>query len=391
MMPPPELPLELLLMIAHHIRDDYGELRYGDFNSFLQVNRALYTCLNRALWQEAGEHSFGTQRVLTHLIKTNNAEGLSFFLSLGGVDVEARLPAFDMTHLSGDEVGAELELEPIPLLIVADLDNVPLARLLLEKGAAKVQYFDRFDNGKFSPLHAARSAEMVQLLLEHNADPDLDDDNERRPLHWYAIRDNIAAMRALLQHGAEVDPVGPYEKPLHEAAQRNLDAVKLLVEHGADGRARDLQQNTPLHMAAAEGKTDVVKFLVEQWPESMRYRNECLATPLHWAAAEGKTDVVKFFVERWPEGVAEGDDCANTPLHHAVYHALWYHDAIAYSRNEVVGLLVESRPEAIRIKNQFGDTPLQLLLWCEESLKRTDKRPLDDEKREEIVALLGGP
>jgi hypothetical protein len=34
--------------------------------------------------------------------------------------------------------------------------------------------------------------------------------------------------------------------------------------------------------------------------------NESLATPLHWAAAEGKTDVVKFFVERWPEGVAEG-------------------------------------------------------------------------------------
>jgi hypothetical protein len=39
----PELPLELLLMIAHHIRDDHGELRYGDFNSFLQVNRILHS------------------------------------------------------------------------------------------------------------------------------------------------------------------------------------------------------------------------------------------------------------------------------------------------------------------------------------------------------------
>jgi hypothetical protein len=58
----PELPLELLLMIAH-IRDDHGKLPYGDFNSLLQVNRALYSCLNSMLWKEAGGHEVGTQRV----------------------------------------------------------------------------------------------------------------------------------------------------------------------------------------------------------------------------------------------------------------------------------------------------------------------------------------
>jgi hypothetical protein len=153
----PELPPELLLMIAHLIRDDHGELRYGDFNSLLQVNRALYACLNRMLWKEAGEHEVGTQRVLTHLIKTNNLASLEIFLELGA-DFEVRLPAFDITHLENKpEVGAEIDIEPIPLLIVADLDNVPLARLLLEKGA-KVHYFDRYGNKKFSPMHAARSA-----------------------------------------------------------------------------------------------------------------------------------------------------------------------------------------------------------------------------------------
>jgi hypothetical protein len=67
-MPPPEIPLELLLMIAHHIRDDQGELRYGDFNSFLQVNRALHACLNRMLWKEVAEHGASVQRVFTHLM-----------------------------------------------------------------------------------------------------------------------------------------------------------------------------------------------------------------------------------------------------------------------------------------------------------------------------------
>jgi ankyrin repeat protein len=380
-MPPPELPFELLLTIAHHIRDDYGELHYGDFNSFLQVNRALHACLNRILWKEAGENEVGTQRVLTHLIKTNNRLGLEFFLLELGADVEVRLPAFDMTCLDCDVgalVNSELRLEPTPLLLAADLDNVPLARLLLSK-SANVQYFDQYGDGKFSPLHAARSAEMVQLLLDHRANPDLDDEHERRPLHWYAIRNDIAAMRAILQRGAEVDPFGPFEKPLHEAAQRNLDTVKLLVEHGADVRARDLQQDTPLHLAAAvPGKTDVVKFLVERWPEATREKNGSQNTPLHGAATVGNTEVVGLLVEAWPGAIREKNEDGDTPLHLA---------ALMLAEIEVVRLLVERWPEGKEALNDDGKTPLQLLRF-EEDPSHTGKLQLSDEEKEEMIALL---
>jgi ankyrin repeat protein len=160
-----------------------------------------------------------------------------------------------------------------------------LARLLLENGA-KVQYPGKyvFAIGSFSPMHAARSGAMVKLLLEHNADPDLMDPNERRPLHWYAIRDNIETMWAILQHGANanINPSLGFEKPLHEAAQRNLETVKLLVEHGANFKKRDCFENTPWHLAARAGKIDVVKFLVERWPapEGKEALNHDGKTPL---------------------------------------------------------------------------------------------------------------
>jgi hypothetical protein len=95
-------------------------------------------------------------------------------------------------------------------------------------------------------------------VADHNVDSELYDDLNLRPLYWYAERDDIAAMRAILRHGVEVPWWG-----LPKVARRNLVAVQLLLEHGVDVEQRDCSLNTPLHVAAKAGKTDVVKFSVE--------------------------------------------------------------------------------------------------------------------------------
>jgi ankyrin repeat protein len=136
--------------------------------------------------------------------------------------------------------------------MAADLDNVWLAHLLLEKGA-EVQYYVG-SRGQLSPLPVARSAEMVQLLLDYEADPDLVDNMGRPPLRWYAIRDDVAAMRVILDHAAEVSPIGS-TKPLHEAAQRSIDAVELLVKHGADVEERDRDKSTPWILPLGRGSS----------------------------------------------------------------------------------------------------------------------------------------
>jgi ankyrin repeat protein len=265
------------------------------------------------LWKEAAKNELGTQRALTHFIKTNNLAGLALFLELGA-NVEARLPAFDMSHLNDSRRRYDRsEFEPIPLLIVVDLDHVLLAHLLLEKGA-EVEYFDGNGEGKFSPLHAAHSTEMVQLLLDYNADPEHEDENAYGPLDWYVMRDNIEPMRVILEHGADPNKDSSHFPPIYKAVKSSLAAVKLLVEYGARVDKEGVPGNTPLLWAAVMGKTDVVKFLLERWPEGARKECSRQGTPLHMAARLGHIEVVRLLVEIWPEGKEAVNSRGKTPL-----------------------------------------------------------------------------
>jgi ankyrin repeat protein len=355
-------------MIAHHTRADCG-----DFNSFLQVNRALYACLNHQLWKAAAEDEVGTQRALTHLIETNNLEGLEFFLELGA-DIEVRLPDVDITEVDDSDAQEFGGSGPTPLIFAADLDNVPVAQLLLANGA-QVEYSGLSGDNSINidPIHAARSAEMVQLLLRYNANPNAPDELERSPLHWYVLRGDIAAMREILLHGAKVSPGGPFN-PIYQAVQCSLDAVILLVEHGADVEAMDDSWGTLLHFAAAMGETDVVRFLLQVWPEGARKKNSRLDTPLHGAVAIGcETELVGLLVEGCPEAIREKNRFGDTPLHLAA----------RMSKTEVLRLLVERWPEGKDALNNDKQTPLSTL---EEQLRRGLR--ISDEEKEEIVALL---
>jgi hypothetical protein len=117
-----------------------------------------------------------TARVFTQLIKTANHSRLEFFVSLGA-DIETNLVGLDVSS------GTGIFVKTTPLTVAARLDNITLARLFLEKGANV--YCDsppaandddhsepRF---KFHAMHATQSVEMVHLLLDHGAYPDLPD------------------------------------------------------------------------------------------------------------------------------------------------------------------------------------------------------------------------
>lgn len=86
-----------------------------------------------------------------------------------------------------------------------------------------------------------------------------------------------------------------------------LDELKELVTSYSSKPASDLLalsspdvhgSATALHMAAANGHTEVVAYLVETLPkQALNARNEGGNTPLHWACLNGHKDAVELLLK----------------------------------------------------------------------------------------------
>ena len=89
------------------------------------------------------------------------------------------------------------------------------------------------------------------------------------------------------------------ETSLHlAAANGHMDVVKYLIEKLCDKNARANDDLTPLHYAASCGKLDIVKYLIEEVGVQMDVYHKLGGAPIHEAAQKGQLPVVQYFVER---------------------------------------------------------------------------------------------
>ena len=97
----------------------------------------------------------------------------------------------------------------------------------------------------------------------------------------------------------------------------DIAALHKLCERGADLRAADRNGLTPLHMAAMEGRTDIVEFLVTA-AVPVDARTRFGDTPLFDAALRGHVATVAALIGAGAD-VNAGDRRGDTPLHVAAY------------------------------------------------------------------------
>jgi len=209
------------------------------------------------------------------------------------------------------------------LIIASTMGQADIVGALLDKGA-DVKYRD---TNSFTALHAAvrdsdygedrdqraRAVATIKVLLAHGADP-----NAR--LHQE--KQTVRALNEVSFEGAT---------PIVLAAEvNNLDAIKALVEGGADPTIATEKGTTALILAAG-GATD------EQRPRPVEERSLAIGT-------------IRYLVEHGADVNAVGE-FGWTATHAAAYQAL----------DDVIEYLV-SKGAKLEIIDELGQTPLSISL-----------------------------
>ncbi|CAD6991567.1 unnamed protein product [Ceratitis capitata] len=131
------------------------------------------------------------------------------------------------------------------------------------------------DSGGYSALHHASingHSDIVRLLLNNEASPNLPDSRGSSPLHLAAWAGHQDIVKMLLTHPFK--PAQPNiqtienETPLHCAAQHgHTGALAVLLAHNADPNMRNSRGETPLDLAAQYGRLQAVQMLIRAHPE----------------------------------------------------------------------------------------------------------------------------
>jgi ankyrin repeat protein len=104
----------------------------------------------------------------------------------------------------------------------------------------------------------------------------------------------------------------------------------------------------PLHFAAREGRTEMVRFLLSANPNTAAIPSKKNKLALHFAAGEGHQTIVELLLNTYPEGSLQRSSKGKLPLHFA---ARWGHLQVAKT-------LLTLFPDAVRGVDLEGSLPL---------------------------------
>lgn len=161
-----------------------------------------------------------------------------------------------------------------------------------------------------SPLHYVAKAEVVQVLVDANADPNARDDHGLTPLVWHGADMEIA--KALVDNGAVVEDI------FLAAAIGDIDQARQLLNEDATqvNRTKEVHGNQlpPLAAAVFNQQPEMVQLLLEHGASPNVTLFDGAMTLLHEAAKSGNFQIVKLLVDHGADLNAKDGVEGKTPL-----------------------------------------------------------------------------
>lgn len=143
----------------------------------------------------------------------------------------------------------------------AGIGDIKLLRLLLSKGLDANSQSDAGTPLIWAAGHGQTDA--VKVLLEHNADPNIETDDNITAVLSSTAAGSLSCLELLIQEGAKVNVTAGGATPLHIAADNGSpDIINCLLKAGADPNIPDEDGLKPVQVAAARGDRNAVEILL---------------------------------------------------------------------------------------------------------------------------------
>ncbi|KRG06356.1 uncharacterized protein Dmoj_GI11891, isoform B [Drosophila mojavensis] len=245
-------------------------------------------------------------------------------------------------------------------------------------------------NGVFAGHTALQAAsqnghiEVIQVLLRHSVDVEIEDKDGDRAVHHAAFGDEAAVIEILAKAGADLNARNKRRQTsLHIAVNKgHLNVVKTLLTLGCHPSLQDSEGDTPLHDAISKEHDEMLSLLLD-FGADITLNNNNGFNALHHAALKGNPSAMKILLTKTnrPWIVEEKKDDGYTALHLAalnnhveiaellvhmgkanmdrqnVNQQTALHLAVERQHVQIVKLLVQDGAD-LNIADKDGDTPL---------------------------------